>query len=69
MSSKSLTPYIAGILFLIIGIVETLEGFLRESLMTVLTGLTFIIVAAFLFINNDDHNKKELIPIRVRAKN
>lgn len=68
MSSKSITPYIAGILFLIIGVFETLEGFLKESLMTIATGLAFILVAAVLFMNND-HDKKELMPLRIRAKN
>ncbi|GAB3923258.1 hypothetical protein [Mucilaginibacter myungsuensis] len=69
MTSRSLTPFVAGIVCLIIGVFEILHGFFKESIMTIATGIAFL-VAGVLFLNNDnDHGKKQLIPARVRARN
>lgn len=69
MTSRSLTPFVAGIACLIIGVFEIIHGFFKESIMTIVTGIAFIVAGVLFMNNNNDHDKKQLIPVRVRARN
>jgi len=68
MNRKLTTQFFAGILFLVSGIVALIKGIVEPSESSALVGIGFVIVAAFL-LHNEDHNRRELKPVRVRARN
>lgn len=68
MNRKLLIQFFAGILFLVSGIVALIKGIIQPSDRSTLVGIGLIIAAALLLFT-EDHNRRELKPVRVRARN
>ena len=68
MNKKLSTQFFAGILFLVSGIVALIRGVVEPNERSAIVGIGLVIVAAFL-LHNEDHNRRELKPVRVRARN
>lgn len=68
MNRKLSKQFFAGILFLVSGIAALIKGIVEPSERSALVGIGFVIVAAFLLFKQDD-DRRELMPVRVRARN
>jgi uncharacterized membrane protein HdeD (DUF308 family) len=66
MNKKLSTHFFAGILLLVSGILALIKGIVEPSERSAIVGIVLLIAAAFLL---KDDNRKELMPIRVRARN
>jgi drug/metabolite transporter (DMT)-like permease len=68
MNKKLTIQFFAGILFLVAGLVALVRGIIEPSERSTLAGIAMLIAAAFL-LYGEDNNRRELMPIRVRARN
>lgn len=68
MNRKLTTQFFAGILFLVAGVIALIRGIAEPSERSTLAGIVMLIAAAFL-LYGQDNNRRELMPIRVRARN
>lgn len=68
MNKKVSKQIIAGILFLVLGFISFLNGIFEPSERSALSGIALIIAGAYL-IYTEDNNHRELMPVKVRARN
>ena len=69
MNRKLVIQFFAGILFLVSGIVAIIKGIVEPSERSTVVGITLVVAAAFLLATEDPNNRRELKPVRIRARN
>ncbi|GAB3909075.1 hypothetical protein [Mucilaginibacter boryungensis] len=68
MNKKLTKQFVAGVVLLVAGLVAVIRGIIEPSERSTLAGIALLIAAIFL-LRGEDNNGRELMPIRVRARN
>lgn len=68
MNKKLSIQFFAGIVLLVSGVLALIRGIIQPSETSAIAGIALIIAAAFLLFTEDD-NRRELKPVRIRARN
>lgn len=68
MNKKLTKQFVAGVVLLVAGLVAVIRGIIEPSERSTLAGIAMLIAALFL-LRGEDNNRRELMPIRVRARN
>jgi hypothetical protein len=70
MNKKLDIQFFAGILFLVLGAIALMNGIIQPSERSAFIGIIFLIAAALLLLTEDhNNNRRELKPVRIRARN
>lgn len=69
MNKKLDIQFFAGILFLVSGVIALINGVVQPSERSAFIGILLVIAAALLLFTEDHNNRRELKPVRIRARN